>query len=376
MQLIKISLLLFFFDIGLANARGEYGLYPVDEGSPSEFEIASMPRTRSQDSLGLCYSFAAATLLDAQTCIDKLNGKNCENMDDKYKVSPLDLSRYGNKVSGSDSYDPYSYNGIHESKVLDVTLRNALHAGGMIASETCSPYHQIVAKNEDPKKREELEINLWKRLKHLHEKAKKNPNCDDCQIETATAIEDIRKDFQLKASNQDILNAFAEDSFALFLDKALIEERCRYEDLAEMSSNYEVKTFPTADLPNTSKQKEESYSKMLDQIKNVLKVKKVPLGLNFCAEKGKLSRKSMKDCAGDSGETSSTAGYGHSVVISGYRRVCKTANANECYDAVRVQNSWGQDWQDKNNDGWVDARELLKRTFFEQASLTWLEKKE
>lgn len=374
MRIIRISILCLWAKFAWAQEVGTYGLKPVSVPvSTGQYEIVDMPRVRSQDSLGLCYSFTAATLIDRQTCVDK--GISCSTMPDELRVSPLDMARYG-KVppNGMAREDRENYSGIEESGKLDLTLKNALRAGGAIASEACAPFYQIVANNPDPVRREEIEKNFWKRLKHLYEQSKLRPGCTECEIETATAIEEFRKDFALKSSNEEILRAFAQDSFAKFLDKALIAEDCGFMGLAEINPKYNVQVFPSSDLPaNTADKFEKSYKDMVNQIKTVLKDKKVPLGLNFCAQQGALTVKSMKECSPSQDETSSVTGFGHSVVISGYRRVCKNGD-KDCYDALKVENSWGQQWQDENNDGWVDARELIKRSFFAKASLTWLEK--
>ncbi|KYG66787.1 hypothetical protein AZI86_07030 [Bdellovibrio bacteriovorus] len=378
MQLIKISLFCLIAQFAWGQQKGEYGLNPVQVGeSVGEFEISDMPRVRSQDSLGICYSFAAATLLDRQTCVDNPDKiKKCSEMPDNFRVSPIDMARFASMPEEGKSRDVRdNYSGISESGKLDLTLINALEAGS-IASEACAPFYQIVANNPDPVKREEIERNFWQRLRHLYEKSKAKPGCSDCEIETATAIDNFRKDFALKSTNEEILRAFGQDTFAKFLDKALIPEDCNFAGLAETNPKYKVKIYPPADLPRKpGKQYDDSYEKLIGQIKTILKEKKVPMGLNFCAQQGPLTFKSLKECSPKPDETSSVTGFGHSLVISGYRKICKTKNPENCYEALKVENSWGQQWQDDNNKGWVDAKELLKRSFFAKASLTWLEKR-
>jgi hypothetical protein len=221
--------------------------------------------------------------------------------------------------------------------------------------------------------REDLEVKMWERLRQLQKQYKKG--CKTCEAEMATAIDTFRKDFEIKASSQEILAAFGQDSFAMFLDKMLIPEHCREKQLSSIKPGYKVATFPKEKLPPG----EESYNATLEQIKSVLGTQKVPIGLSFCAQAGKLTKKSMDDCRPkDEKGTTSVAGGTHSLVISGYRKVCKKGKpetSDNCYDAVQVQNSWGIDWQQSNQDGWVDAKELLQRSFYEPAALTWLESK-
>ncbi|MNT58070.1 hypothetical protein D3C72_1954850 [compost metagenome] len=61
----------------------------------------------------------------------------------------------------------------------------------------------------------------------------------------------------------------------------------------------------------------------------------------------------------------------HSVVISGYRKMCKgVGKERSCRDVLRVQNSWGKDWQEDFGNGWVDAKELLSSVKSKQM-LSW-----
>lgn len=50
---------------------------------------------------------------------------------------------------------------------------------------------------------------------------------------------------------------------------------------------------------------------------------------------------------------------GHSIVITGYKKMCC---GSKCTDVFKVHNSWGQEWQDRNNGGWVSANDLLDKT--------------
>ena len=360
-----------------AQMKGDFGMIPVPVMQfVDNAEVTNMPPIVTQDSLGICYAFAAAKLIDRQTCVDQ-KIDDCKNLPASKRVTPLDIAKFA-KTPDNDRSERSSYNGIEESGILDSTLKNVYETGGKLATEECAPFNQVVAENQDPKKREEIEKNFWARLRMLHEQYKKNdPSCSDCQIETATAVDKLRQDFKIKASNQEILKAFAKDTFALSLEKMLIPAECtRFGKFAKIKGNYGVVSFPENPLPHKDKAEfDESYKTMIKKIKSNLS-NQIPMGLSFCAQEGELTYKSIGECNPKDGETSSIAGASHAVVISGYRRVCKDkmVSSKDCYDALKVENSWGQDWQQKNNDGWVDAKELMKRTFFAKSSLTWLEK--
>ena len=72
----------------------------------------------------------------------------------------------------------------------------------------------------------------------------------------------------------------------------------------------------------------------------------------------------------------------HSVVISGYKKVCTKDSKPVCKDVFKIHNSWGAEWQRMNNDGWVDADAFTQNTSkdnkgdkyrYPSASVIWLE---
>ncbi|MBD8081304.1 hypothetical protein [Chryseobacterium caseinilyticum] len=63
-----------------------------------------------------------------------------------------------------------------------------------------------------------------------------------------------------------------------------------------------------------------------------------------------------------SGNTGDKCNEGHSLVISGYKKVCESDKNTNCKDVFKLHNSWGAEWQKVNNDGWVDADALTKNT--------------
>lgn len=354
---------LFFFCIILFNqsqAQVLLGAKKVSVSNPSDsIEISGMPKVRSQDSTGLCYSFVASTLLDRQTCMD-LRRADCENLDDSLRASPLDVARYKNDPDkGSDPNIPDSYQGISSGGKIAITLEHALRSSQMV-SEQCAPFHQFVATHKDFKQRSMLELSQWRRLQDLYEKYN-DLKCPTCDNERVSAVEDLRQNFGIQTSNEEILRAFGEKTFAIFLDRILISDECRLLGTTGVTLNYKVKEFPIKALSADKS----GYEKTIEKIKEVLKTQ-TPMGVSFCVEK-EISRCVVNN-------SPEMAGESHAVIIKGYRRVCKSKDKSSCYDAIQIQNSWGQQWQTENNDGWVDAKELLDRTRYLPGALTWLSK--
>lgn len=104
-----------------------------------------------------------------------------------------------------------------------------------------------------------------------------------------------------------------------------------------------------------------------DKIKEVLKSGKPVLYPGMC-----VISESPEKC---------NKGGGHSLVISGYKKVCDANKAN-CKELLKIHNSWGKEWQRKNNDGWVEADPIIQNVLKEKndystkivsASLIWFE---
>jgi hypothetical protein len=98
--------------------------------------------------------------------------------------------------------------------------------------------------------------------------------------------------------------------------------------------------------------KQFTYDALIGKVKDVLKGPPPGDKGNPLAFDGVCLEYAGKECK---------KGRAHSVVISGYRKVCKKNGdcVADCRDVVKVQNSWGKDWQIKNDDGWVDAKTLF-----------------
>lgn len=364
---------LFYILVFVDVARADYGLrrhsdIKYDSGyslrDDSVIKLTNMPKVRSQDTFGICYAFVASTLVDEANCVAHKK-ENCADVASDEKASPLDITRYSRAPDDSlDSSDRESFSGLHEGGSAAYTLQNIVKAKYII-QESCAPVDQIVAKATTPQQAQELEIAMWKTLRDSYESyQKKTKECVDCGLEYATGkSNDIKENFNLKVSNQEILEAFSQESYAKFLDKLLIPESCRsIDNWTVLKGRWSMKAYP-------AKGEKADYSSMISRIREVLQQKR-PVSLSFCAQEPLLV-KSQKACGESKDPSGNVSGAGHAVVVKGYREICNSKNV--CRHEVQVQNSWGEGWQKSNDDGWVDAKEILDRTFYEDYSLSWLQ---
>lgn len=361
-----ISLLFFYIE----PSWGAFGLNPFsNEFKPKAetlLQVTNMPKVKSQDSIGLCYSFVASTMIDEANCVAK-KISNCAGISDDEQASPLDMARYSQKLSEDvDNSDRFNYEGIQEGGSAAFALYNAGFRTQSIVKESCAPFDQVVSKISDPAKTQKTELEMWQKFQNVYNAYKrKEKECAQCAVEYATATaNDIKQNFNLKASSQEILKAFAEDSYGKFLDKILIPDNCwDFKNQLSLKGQWKMKTYPEGNQTS-------NYEKTIEKIKEVLGRKR-PISIGFCTQTP-LQVKSSDAC-GKITKDGQPTGEGHAVVIKGYRRVCNSQN--RCYDALQVQNSWGESWQNSNDDGWVDAKELLNRSFYEPGSLAWLDPK-
>lgn len=60
----------------------------------------------------------------------------------------------------------------------------------------------------------------------------------------------------------------------------------------------------------------------------------------------------------------------HVVLITGFRKAC-FPNKADCADYIKIQNTWGKDWQETHADGWVDARNFFQYLPQGTDTLSW-----
>lgn len=336
--------------------------------------IENMPPSMSQDSVGLCYSFAAATIMQANNC--RILKQDCKNLEAKDMFSPLDVARFGSDTSSDLSFES-SFRGIRtDGGPGAYTLEVAALFVGSSASEECSSLNKLLGKLEGAKDfSDEMQVKAFQRLRRLYEKSKSiDKSCTTCTDEFySSAKQQIDQDFCVKADQTQIMKSFAEESYEKFFDDLVTPAECkRAKNRAyfEGKDSMEMQVFPI-------NKKDFNKKALLKNLKSVLKE-----GLPVLIEGVCLEKKMSKTCKDT-----------HATVISGYARMCDAGG--KCYDAVKIQNSWGKSWQkgisaqiapgirktlNRNDDdsiaeGWVAADELLDHTNIQKGTLSWLKDK-
>lgn len=301
-------------------------------------EVQRMPPIRSQDGLNICFAFSSWTLFQQYQCTEQK--KNCSAVPSAESPSPLFLASLSGKSKDSpDSGGGDSY-GISYSKGGNAfnSLTKLKDEGGGYA-ESCYPLDQFISAHRNDVK--EMNQAFEGIRKDFYEKNKTEGSiCTDCLVKA------LDSEFQIKRDNQEVLKALAQDSFDKFLFDIFLKD-CPTVVEAPMMA---IQGWP-------SKGEKVTYEKALGKMKEVLKSGR-PFSMGACLKNVPTSPNGL-EC------TSS-----HDFVVSGFRKFCKPDGT--CRESLKVANSWGQDWQDKNNEGWVDAKTLYEHMYTGPNSLSWI----
>jgi hypothetical protein len=345
---------------GTGSGKGSYSCVPGTEDT-----IEDIPPARSQ-SMNNCFIYTATALADFDNCQElKRKGKksSCSGsggMSPVDRFSVLDTSRFGIITK-----DGYSKNMSELNKIFvegggsaAIALQNLIDAKHA-ASEKCAPFDVFVSKTGSVEEQRKLADTMWANLKAAHSTyQEKLKTCGpECAAYFAQTTANDRKNFpDLKTSNVEILKAFGAATYEEFLAKLLVPDSCQSPDMQVRirRTGIRMQSWPQSG-------DDKSVSGVIEQIKKNLKKQRI-LGIESICMESTVTASCKKK---------------HSLVVQGYCEMC--LNGVRCakpIKALKVQNSWGQSWQDKT-DGWVEAEPIIKRTDFQDASNTatlfWIE---
>ncbi|WP_413292046.1 hypothetical protein ACLSU7_11555 [Bdellovibrio sp. HCB185ZH] len=337
----------------------------------AEIEKKFTPPVSSQDSLGICYASAAATVINYEMCkLGKVD--DCTSVSDSKRVSPLGIARYSStadvgKLKQMDkNYSKLDVDSLRANgnTILNVATQQVIK----IPTEQCSSLDKVLSKNPVLSNTEvkRAQAAVWDSLKNDYDNYRKAlaEKCDQCaskyyQSATETVsknlkIEDDQKvDPNLKNDSLRVLQAFQKDSYAEALNALLYPEQCSKTAIPFTGyGKTTVESFP--DNP-----KGVTTANLLEEIKKVLQRKQPVLLEDIC----------VAECASTDPQNPPQT---HAVVIAGYRKICSKKEPTKCRTALKVINSYGASWQKNNSDGWVESEPLLGSIKISNASMSWL----
>lgn len=304
------------------------------EVAGTKIEIPNMPAVKTQNELGECRAFSLAALMQWFAC---LKGKNviqdCKNPPSEWSISYFGVMMYTQQdLKINETFQP---NQGKPRSMYDILENGIQLNGGKFILETCKPFDALV-KNFSMNGAAGLKERdkFLDYLKDLYEKKKGKiveeiKDCADC-------ITEINHKAGLNATQESLKTALTKDSYDKFL-YSLFFDGCKFK---RFPVSYRTMAYPDDNLNVTSEQLKNKIIKVLNTGKPVL----YP---HLCLIFNRVN----------------TCEEGHSIVIVGYKKVCTKGSNIDCKDVFKVHNSWGEEWQKMNNDGWVDADLIVNRVY-------------
>lgn len=300
------------------------------EVAGTKIEIENMPAYKTQDDIGDCKAFSLAALLQHYTCQKwKSDIPDCKNPPPDMAISYFGLMAYTNQAPDVDNtFQPNQKKGRGMDDIInDLGVK---YYNNLIL-ESCNPFENLTkefslnGKNGLIKRDEFFNYlrNIFEKLKDTSETKIK-----DCTYE----VEKLNAYVNLNFNQKTLKAALTKKDFDHFLYTLFFND-CKRE---LFPPGFSASSFPLDSMDVTPEE-------VKKQIIKGLKLNKPVLLPSLCI---------AKSSDGEFRE-------GHSLVISGFKQVQNTKSSK---DVFKVHNSWGIEWQKKNNNGWVDADILTQNT--------------
>lgn len=293
----------------------------------TKIEIENMPAYKTQSELGECKAFSLAVILQQYINTKwKSDIPDPKNPPADMAISYFGLMAYTNEIPNIDNTLRFNQkNGRSMNEVIDDLSKN----GNKLILENCKPFENITKEFNG-------KLGLIKRdefLNYLQNIFNNLKNSDvtkikDCTNETFKLNSFVNLNF----NQLNLRKALTKKDFEQFLYSLFFDD-CKMENFP---SGFSAAAFP------------------LDTM-NV-----VPNDIKFQIIKGLKSNKPILFpalCV--SQNLSEKCNSAHSIVFSGFKQV-KINNLTK--DVFKVHNSWGDEWQKINNDGWMDADLICQNT--------------
>lgn len=333
---------------------------PKDYGPISvSSEIKNLPSLRSQDSIGDCHATSAGFLIDEFNC-RKNKVKDCSQVGDEQRASRLDLTRFSITPT-DDANQPSSYKSIKPGGWIQSDLDIAMNKLKSVAKESCAPLN-IFASNEKEIMSQETKAKIAKVQQLYRENVGETPFDLQCASEEIKKLfpqaNDIKKmtSAMTEYSGQQYLSSSTFNNQLLselqFLYETFYPDKCNLpENRIEMTG--QPQSWPPFSNPEKTYTNEEYESKIAELLSAGY-----PIGVDgICLQDIETTKVNPDDC--ENGMPLEKKVGKHSFVITGLGKKCTPQG--ECRHLVKVANTWGEDWQKMNDDGWVDLRNIVLR---------------
>lgn len=297
-------------------------------------EVQNMPPIKAQGNLNLCYAFSSSTLLEHYRC-QRFN-LVCNSSE---QISPIDV---GSRLSNDNEPS------IKEQGAPSLLLKElSENSNKSFVSESCAPYGGLTLKrplaNGDASQRA-----WWSEMSSLYNSLHGGPLCNKGSL--------ISDQF-LSRANEVYSAALASPGVGAFLYRAAIPQVCRNPVSTKNVPEFRAFTFPEKPVFKNNPD-DRDISLIAVQLKKLVSSNRLA-EMSLCVVKD-----SNSNCQGN-----------HSVVISGFKYIPNSAARGGCNFSLKVINSYGAQWQNANDNGWVDGCNFLRQAyqFPDGAKVNWID---
>lgn len=340
---MKIAFIAYFFYAMKAGAAETYAYKILSsdfvEKKNSIVEIGPSTPVKSQDGIGFCYGLSSTSLLETLRCKEM----NLDCRDPKNFLSTFDVTSH------------YKNGGLEEGGQASHILSHIASSNHKLAFESCARFstlvHQIQDNNRIVTKNERQALDYLTKVWTDFKKSSKENDCTTC---LADAVKNRLGNSKTPAGQ--IEDAFqSSKSLEEFLYKTILPAECLNESKMATVPDFSAQTYPS--LKETFDE-----NKLKEKIVALLS-SGIPVEIGICADKTYTENCQNRQ--------------GHSIALYGIKEVCHK-KTNECRKLVKVKNSYGEGWQKRFNDGWLDMETLVKSSvsFATFDNISWIESKQ
>ena len=333
-------------------------------------EVSNMPPIRCQESVGICYAFAAATVLQRYYC-ELCHSNNCVNLAPEETISPISTMFL---LGGEQSNESFLL-AISESGAK--ILRNSQRLNSF-RPEACFSFadFQKVFGSSSQKIRE---VVAALKVQYIQNKLEANATeaCVECLAKVDENQSEIKKLLQAsslmsqlaakKLNAANILNALKAGSFEEYLYR--IFDTCNIDSISKV--NHVYSGFPT-EFGAAAK------NQYISKIEEGLSLDTPVLFEGACIRLKKISNTLEEPFNSKPGYVCSDK---HTFVISGSATDC---SLGVCKKYFKIHNSWCKGWLDQSGtepeNVWVDADTLVDSINFKNGknvdgnTISWITK--
>jgi len=308
----------------------------------------NLPAVRSQGPLPICTLECVTTLVEYKLC-QEMNIQDCPTREEDQRVSRLSTLKY--RDTDFPKVEKVIGNFAARNKAISFQVMNNITsaAGGQyFFSESCLSYDAFIENFRNitqPKKMSILDVEIklhdyLESMKPLFARAKGEiesraniSRCKDCLV----LKEKFRIFFRNSGSLEQLATALKLKSFNEFMHEMIFEvqlennPKCK---LIKFEEDLYALRFPEPGDPPTG------LNAIFEKIDEVIADRKPVIISPLCIARNESDKSCEKHC----------------IVITGRKTVMKIVNnlpAGPQIELIQVHNSWGQDWQTNNNDGWL-----------------------